>query len=111
MNGKLINCERETRKWRGKFEESNKALILATEGKLQIEKQLLHQQRQQEQLEKLTRALQQERTTLMKQISISGLFVPSYVFSDLFGFMPHLNFPEHFFQFATDNLKCETVYR
>lgn len=71
MNGKLINCERETRKWRGKCEESNKALIVATESKIAMEQKAIQAAKKEEQLRKLTRALQNERASLIKQLNVA----------------------------------------
>lgn len=82
MNGKLIKCERETRNWKSKSEESNQALILASDAKFQLEKKLNLQVKKQEQLEKLTRALQEERNSLTKELTLQRMYIVHYTVED-----------------------------
>jgi hypothetical protein len=68
MNASLIKVERESRKWRAKFEETNKMLIGLVAQKKDADDLVAQRDRQLENLQKLCRTLQEERSGMLKQL-------------------------------------------
>jgi DNA repair ATPase RecN len=68
MNGSLIKVERESRKWKEKFEEASQTLQSLVTQKKTADQTLAQKQRQLDKLEQLCRKLTEERTALIKQL-------------------------------------------
>ncbi|KAI1287024.1 Alpha-taxilin [Halotydeus destructor] len=68
MSKQIKKLEKETNQWKAKWEISNKALIELSEEKLKRDTELHEANQKAEKLDKLCRALQDERTKMLSQI-------------------------------------------
>uniref|UniRef100_A0A914VJW2 Alpha-taxilin n=1 Tax=Plectus sambesii TaxID=2011161 RepID=A0A914VJW2_9BILA len=72
MNANMIKVERESRKWRSKFDEANKMLAGLVSEKKNMDELLAQKDRQLENLQKLCRTLQEQRVSLLQQLKQSA---------------------------------------
>lgn len=73
MSKKITKLEKETSVWKMKWESSHKALLQMAAEKQQRDADLQLSLRQLNQLQKLCRTLQSERTSLLAQLKNEGL--------------------------------------
>ncbi|CAG2064265.1 unnamed protein product, partial [Timema podura] len=72
MSKKICKLEKETSSWKQRWEKSHQALLEMAADKQQRDEELKRATRQLEQLQKLCRTLQSERTALISQLKALG---------------------------------------